>query len=236
MRNPSKTSKFELVVAAKCFIPIPYPSFPKRLVICQCVSSTTGHILVVPLLVQIVYQPILILVSPPSSVPPAFVTERDTTVPSPRGHEASARGGEDDEHVLLSVSITSRPLSEDTHSNEAIYPRPHSVVWQLSPPALVHNRPLVYTTTCKVHQHRDHDDDAEYAAWTQCLLGLVYASAGGRRPAFEEICAFVYGCDEGYACLRQWVRVAKERDDGRLSARVLVILALVAILIFVLVG
>jgi hypothetical protein len=131
------------------------------------------------------------------------MTERDPIIAPPRRHEARAGRCEDDEHILLNVSITSRPLPEDTDGNEAIYPCPHGVVWQLSPSALVHNRSLVYTTTHKVHHDRDQDDDAEDAAGTQRLLGLMYAPACEWRPALEEVCALVYGCNERYTGLCQ---------------------------------
>lgn len=58
--------------------------------------------LVFPLLVQIIYQPILVFV-PPSS-PPVFLTERDAAVASAGGHEARAGGRDYDKHILSCVS------------------------------------------------------------------------------------------------------------------------------------
>jgi hypothetical protein len=58
--------------------------------------------LIIPLLIQVIYQSILIFVSPtPSTAPaPGVLTQAHTTVPAAGGHEARAGRSEDDEHVL----------------------------------------------------------------------------------------------------------------------------------------
>jgi hypothetical protein len=58
--------------------------------------------LIIPLLIQIIYQPILIFVSPsPSTAPaPGVLAQTHTTVSAAGGHEARAGRSEDDEHIL----------------------------------------------------------------------------------------------------------------------------------------
>jgi hypothetical protein len=69
----------------------------------------------------------------------------------------------------------------------------------------MHNGSLVDAATNKVHQYRNDDDHAKHAAWSQRLFRLVYTSTRRWRSAFEEVCAFIYGRDEGYAGLGEGV-------------------------------
>jgi hypothetical protein len=66
----------------------------------QVVAGTVN--LVIPFLVQVIYQSVLVFVSPSS--PPIFVAERDTAVTPTGWHKAGAGRGEDNEHILGSVS------------------------------------------------------------------------------------------------------------------------------------
>jgi hypothetical protein len=57
--------------------------------------------LVIPLFVQVIYQPIFVLISPPP--PSVFLAKRNAAVAPAGWHEAGARRCEDDEHVLSNV-------------------------------------------------------------------------------------------------------------------------------------
>jgi len=87
----------------------------------------------------------------------------------------------------------------------------------------MHHRPLVNATTHKVHQHGNHRNNAKHAAWPQRLLRLMHAAACVRRPSFEKVCALIYGCNEGYRCFGEGLRVAEQGYDGRFAARVFVV-------------
>lgn len=65
---------------------------------------TVAPLLIIPLLVQLVYQAILALIAPPP--PPGISAKRDATVPPARGEEARARRGENNEQVLLALAHT----------------------------------------------------------------------------------------------------------------------------------
>ena len=62
--------------------------------------------LIVPLLIQVVYQPILIFV--PASSSPTVLAKRDTAVAPAGRHKARTRGSKNDEHVLHDVSNTNK--------------------------------------------------------------------------------------------------------------------------------
>jgi hypothetical protein len=118
-----------------------------------------------------------------------------------------------------------------THGNKAVYARPHGVVGQLPPSALVHDGPLVHAAADQVDEHGDEGDDAEDAAGAEGLLLFVETAAGVGRAAFEEVGAVVYGGDEGYAGFCEGVGVAEEGDDGGLAARVLVFVFFILVLV-----
>jgi hypothetical protein len=58
--------------------------------------------LIVPFLVQVIYQAILVVVS--GSAAAAVLAERNATVAPAGGHEARTGGCEDNKHVLVNVS------------------------------------------------------------------------------------------------------------------------------------
>jgi hypothetical protein len=61
---------------------------------------------IVPLLVQVIDQPILIVVSPPAAATaPAVVAQGDATVAPARGQKTGARARKNHKHVLLSISL-----------------------------------------------------------------------------------------------------------------------------------
>jgi hypothetical protein len=62
--------------------------------------------LIVPLLIQVVYQPILIFV--PASSSPTVLAKRDAAVAPAGRHKARTRGSKNDEHVLHDVSNTNK--------------------------------------------------------------------------------------------------------------------------------
>lgn len=110
-----------------------------------------------------------------------------------------------------------------TYSHKSPDARPHGIIGQLPPSALVHNRALIYATTNEVNQYGDDYDHAEHSARSQRLFCLMYTSTCCRRSSLEEVCAFVYRSDKGYAGLRERVGVAEEGDDSGLAARILVL-------------
>ena len=202
--------------------------------------------LIVPLFIQLVYQSILALIT--ATTPPAVGAERDATVTPPRGHKARAGRCKNDEHILC-ASVWDHARStqgfgaavadRQTYREETPDARPHGVVGQLAPAALVHDGALVDAATDEVDQHGDEGDDAEDAARAERLLVCVDDAAGEARAAFEEVGAFVDGGDEGDAALGERVGLAQQRDDGGLAALVLVgrgllLLVRAAILILVL--
>lgn len=77
---------------------------PKRRVVMPF-TNVLPH-LIVPLLIQVVYQPILIFV--PASSSPTVLAKRDTAVAPAGRHEARTRGSKNDEHVLHDVSNTNK--------------------------------------------------------------------------------------------------------------------------------
>lgn len=100
-------------------------------------------------------------------------------------------------HTNIHVYVYSETATKRTYSNKSPYPRPHSIVGQLAPSALMHHCALVHAASNKVYEHGDHDDDAEDAAGAERLFRLVYAAACIRGAAFEEIGAVVDRGDEG---------------------------------------
>lgn len=126
--------------------------------------------------------------------------------------------------------------SEETHRKEAPDASPHGVVGQLAPSALMHDGALIDASAGEVDEDGNHDHDTKHAAGAQCLCFLVYAAACERRAAFKKVCAIINCGDKGYGCFSERVRVAEERDDGRLAAFRLLLLSLFAfILAFVIV-
>jgi hypothetical protein len=126
----------------------------------------------------------------------------------------------------------------EAYRKEAPDASPHGIVGQLPPAALVHDGALVDTTTDEVDEHSDQGHDAEDTAGAQSLCFLVHTTAGKGRAALEEIGAVVYGSDEGDASLAQRVALAQQRDDGRLAAFAIRLLAVrvgIAVLVLVLV-
>jgi hypothetical protein len=126
----------------------------------------------------------------------------------------------------------------EAYRKEAPDASPHGIVGQLPPAALVHNGALVDATTDKVDEHGDQSHNAEDTAGAQSLCFLVHTTAGKGRAALEEIGAVVYGSDEGDASLAERVALAQQRDDGRLAAFAIRLLAVrvgIAILVLVLV-
>jgi hypothetical protein len=69
--------------------------------------------LIIPLLIQIIYQPILIFIPPSPATSRTILIKAHSTVPATGGHEARTRGCENDEHVLLKVRPSHhRPLPQ----------------------------------------------------------------------------------------------------------------------------
>lgn len=121
--------------------------------------------LVVPLLIQVVYQPVLALVAPtpPSTIP----IQAHTAVASARGQEARTARRENNKHILAQ-SVRQLPASiprRQTYREEPPDARPHGVIGQLSPSPLVHDGALVYAASDKIDEHCDQCDYAEDAAW-----------------------------------------------------------------------
>jgi hypothetical protein len=126
----------------------------------------------------------------------------------------------------------------EAYRKEAPDASPHGIVGQLPPAALVHDGALVDATTNKVDEHGDQGHDAEDTTGAQSLCFLVHTTAGKGRAALEEIGAIVYGSDERDASLAQRVALAQQRDDGRLAAFAIRLLAVrvgIAVLVLVLV-
>lgn len=88
-----------------------------------------------------------------------------------------------------------------THNKEPPNARPHGIIGQLSPATLMHHCSLVYTTTNKVHQHRNHYNDTKHAAWAERLFRNMYTSTCERRSTFEEVCTLVYSGDKRHTGL-----------------------------------
>jgi hypothetical protein len=108
--------------------------------------------------------------------------------------------------------------AEDAYHDKAPHARPHMVVRQLSPSALVHDRPLVHTATDQVYQYGNHDYDTKHSTRTQGLSLHMDTTACVWRSALEHVYAFVYLGDEGDGGLGERIRFAEEGDDGGFAA------------------
>lgn len=83
------------------------------------------------------------------------------------------------------------------------------------------HRSVVEDAAEEVHEHRDHDDESEDAAWADAT-GLMWLCVGAcvRGSDLKEIGAFVWVCaDKGDAGRgRGWVSIAVERNGRRLAS------------------
>jgi hypothetical protein len=86
----------------------------------------------------------------------------------------------------------------------------------------VHDGALVDAAADEVDAYCYECDDAEDTARREGLGVGVDDAAGVARAALEEVGAVVDGGDKGDAALAQRIRLAQQRDDGRLAALVLV--------------
>ena len=111
----------------------------------------------------------------------------------------------DRQQISLNVAVSAVEAIQ-TYRKEPPDPCPHGIVWQLSPPSLMHDSSLIHHTTNEVDQHCNQRNNTKYATRAQRLRVCMYDTACRPRTSLEKICAVIDRSNKGYAALTQWIR------------------------------